>query len=124
MLGAQDSNLEGIWVKASWVCQFPQRPSEPPPGAGPGPLPYRGKVTAVCDGTGASDGGRFRFTDQQAVSVLAPVLGVLGGSRTALSATSALRLLPNWATRTWSRHPVPTRAIRRTKAVPQPCAAA
>ena len=29
-----------------------------------------------------------------------------------------------WATRTWSRHPVPTRAIRRTKAEPQPCAAA
>ena len=28
------------------------------------------------------------------------------------------------ATRTWSRHPVPTRAIRRTKAEPQPCAAA
>ena len=25
-------------------------------------------------GTGASDGGRFRFTDQQAVSVLTPVL--------------------------------------------------
>ena len=24
----------------------------------------------------------------------------------------------------WSRHPVPTRAIRRTKAEPQPCAAA
>jgi hypothetical protein len=30
----------------------------------------------------------------------------------------------DWATRTWSRHPAPTRAIRRTKAEPQPCAAA
>ena len=30
----------------------------------------------------------------------------------------------HWATRTWSRHPVPTRAIRRTKAEPQPCATA
>jgi hypothetical protein len=38
---------------------------EPSPGADPGLPPYRGRVTAVCDGggTGASDGGRFRFTD-------------------------------------------------------------
>ena len=54
---------------------------EPSPGADPGLLPYRGRVTAVCDGG-------------------------------------------DWATRTWSRHPVPIRAIRRTKAEPQPCAAA
>lgn len=29
-----------------------------------------------------------------------------------------------WATRTWSRHPVPTRVTRLTRAGPQPCAAA
>jgi hypothetical protein len=29
-----------------------------------------------------------------------------------------------WATRTWSRHPVPTRVTRLTRARPQPCAAA
>ena len=29
-----------------------------------------------------------------------------------------------WATRTWSRHPVPTRVTRLTTAGPQPCAAA
>jgi hypothetical protein len=38
------------------------------------------------------------------------------GSRPGLSAS--------WSTSTWSRHPVPTRIIRRTKAEPQPCAAA
>jgi hypothetical protein len=32
--------------------------------------------------------------------------------------------LPDSATSAWSRHPVPTRAVRRTKAEPQPCAAA
>jgi hypothetical protein len=58
------------------------------------------------------------------VSVLTPVLGVLGGSRTRTVSDLTLRLLPTWATRTWSRHPVPTRAIRRTRAEPQPCAAA
>jgi hypothetical protein len=34
----------------------------------------------------------------------------------------ATAVCDGWAT--WSRHPVPTRAIRRTKAEPQPCAAA
>jgi hypothetical protein len=49
---------------------------EPSPGADPGLPPYRGRVTAVCDGKARS------------------------------------------------RHPVPTRGIRHTKAEPQPCAAA
>ena len=31
---------------------------------------------------------------------------------------------PCWATSTWSRHPVPTRVTRLTRAGPQPCAAA
>jgi hypothetical protein len=56
------------------------------------------------------------------VSVLAPVLGVLGAIRTHTPAPHAGAC--HWATRTWSRHPVLTRAIRRTRAEPQPCAAA
>ena len=37
---------------------------------------------------------------------------------------SVRRLCQSWATSAWSRYPVPTRVIRRTKAEPQPCAAA
>ena len=74
-------------------------------------------------GTGASDGGRFRFTEQQGSPCL---------RRCWVSSVRFERTLPahhagascRWAARTWSRHPVPTRAIRRTKAEPQPCAAA
>jgi hypothetical protein len=96
---------------------------EPSPGADPGRLPYRGKVTAVCDGraTDASDGSRFRFTDPTGS------LGAYAGAgcpRCDSNAHCRRRASCRRATRTWSRHPVPTRAIRRTKAEPQPCAAA
>jgi hypothetical protein len=52
-------------------------------------------------GTGASDGGRFRFTNQTGVSVLTPVLGVLGAIRTHTPPYSAACLC-HWATRTRS----------------------
>jgi hypothetical protein len=77
---------------------------EPPPGADPGLPPYRGRVTAVCDGGVCPRG----FDPPQPFQITWP------------SITSVYRS----ATCTWSRHPVPTRAIRRTKAEPQPCAAA
>ena len=44
-------------------------------------LQRQGHSRVRRQGTGASDGGRFRFTEHR-VSVLTPVLGVLGGSRT------------------------------------------
>ena len=83
-----------------------------------------GSQPCATAGTGASGDGRFRFTDQQGSPCLRRCWVSSAGVGPALSATSTLRLLPNWATRTWSRHPVPIRAIRRTKAEPQPCAAA
>ena len=75
-------------------------------------------------GTGASDGGRFRFTDQKAVSVLAPGAGCPRCDSNAHCPAPHAGASSHWATRTWGRHPVPTRAIRRTKAEPQPCATA
>ena len=116
------------------VCRF-QGPAgmpathpgmEPSPGADPGLLPYRGRVTAVCDG-GAPRRKRWRSL---------PLHGPIGGLRACAGAgcprcdSNAHCPAPHagtsshWATRTWSRHPVPTRTIRRTKAKPQPCAAA
>jgi hypothetical protein len=44
-------------------------------------------------GTGASDGGRFRFTGHR-VSVLTPVQGVLGAIRTHTPSASCWCLLP------------------------------
>jgi hypothetical protein len=58
------------------------------------------------------------------VSVLTPVLSVLGAIRTHTAQRLMLEAPAVGATRTRSRHPVPTRAICRTKAGPQPCAAA
>jgi hypothetical protein len=73
---------------------------EPSPGAGPGLTPYKGAVTTVCDGMVSSV--RFERT---------------------LPSASCWCLLP-LGYEDWSRHPVPTRAICRTKAELQPCAAA
>lgn len=50
--------------------------------------------------------------------------GALGGSRTRNIRPLKPASLPGWSTSTWSRRPVPTRAVRCTKAEPQPCAAA
>src|SRR5215831_7797317 len=98
---------------------------EPSPGADPSLLPYRGRITAVCDGRAPA----------QAMAV-ASASRTTGGLRAYAGARcprcgsnahlygSLDRCLCHWATRAWSRHPVPTRAIRRTKAEPQPCAAA
>src|ERR1700722_15370476 len=46
------------------------------------------------------------------------------GVEPATDGSSSRPLYLSWSTSTWSRHPVPTRAIRCTKAEPQPCAAA
>ena len=99
---------------------------EPSPGADPGLLPYRGRVTAVCDGKAPAQAMAVVSASRTNGSLRA--YAGAGCPRREpdphCSAPSTLRLLPNWATRTPSRHPVPTRAIRRTKAEPQPCAAA
>ena len=57
---------------------------EPSPGADPGLPPYRGRVTAVCDGMAPAQviAVVSAFTDQEAVSVLTPLLGVPGAIRT------------------------------------------
>ena len=56
---------------------------EPSPGADPGLLPYRGRVTAVCDGRAPAQAMAVVSASRtNGVSVLTPVLGVLGGSRT------------------------------------------
>ena len=53
------------------------------PGADPGLLPYRGRVTAVCDGRAPAQAMAVVSASRtNGVSVLTPVLGVLGGSRT------------------------------------------
>jgi hypothetical protein len=55
---------------------------EPSPGADPGLcLTGAGSQPCATAGTGASDGGPFRFTEHR-FSVLTPVLGVLGAIRT------------------------------------------
>ena len=46
------------------------------------------------------------------------------GVEPATDGSSSRPLYLSWSTSTWSRHPVPTRAVRCTKAEPQPCAAA
>ena len=46
------------------------------------------------------------------------------GVEPATDDSSSRPLYQSWSTSTWSRRPVPTRAIRSTKAEPQPCAAA
>ena len=46
------------------------------------------------------------------------------GVEPATDGSSSRPLYRSWSTSTWSRRPVPTRAIRSTKAEPQPCAAA
>ena len=48
----------------------------------------------------------------------------LGGSRTRSNLALNQARLPICGTSAWSRHPVPTRVTRRTKAGTQPCAAA
>jgi hypothetical protein len=85
-LAAQDSNLESSGVKAWWVCQFPYRPSEPPPGATPGQPFLQGTPGRWSRGRGA-----------------------LGGIRTRSIWHLEPASLPCWSTSTWSRHPVPTR---------------
>ena len=56
---------------------------EPSLGADPGLLPYRGRVTAVCDGRAPAQAMAVVSASRtNGVSVLTPVLGVLGGSRT------------------------------------------
>jgi hypothetical protein len=69
---------------------------EPSPGADPGLLPYRGRGHSRVRrrGTGASDGGRFRFTDQRESPCLRRCWVSSAGVGPALSATSTLRLLP------------------------------
>ena len=52
------------------------------------------------------------------------VLGVLGGSRTRNRRLLKPTSLPELEYEHASRRPVPTRVVRRTKAEPQPCAAA
>jgi hypothetical protein len=106
-------------------CQQPHPGMEPSPGADPGLLPYRGRVTAVCDGKAPAQAMAVASASRSTGS---PCL-----RRCWMSSVRFERTLPaphagagascRWATRTWSRHPVPTRAIRRTKAKPQPCAA-
>lgn len=46
------------------------------------------------------------------------------GVEPATDDSSSRPLYQSWSTSTWSRRPVPTRAVRSTKAEPQPCAAA
>ena len=66
---------------------------EPSPGADPGLLPYRGRVTAVCDGRAPAQAVAVVSASRtNGVSVLTPVLGVLGGSRT--RAASELNAAP------------------------------
>ena len=66
---------------------------EPSPGADPGLLPYRGRVTAVCDGRAPAQAMAVVSASRtNGVSVLTPVLGVLGGSRT--RAVSELNAAP------------------------------
>jgi hypothetical protein len=114
-------------------ADFKDRPGcqQPTPEWSRLPVPTRvscltgaGSQPCATAGTGASEGGRFRFTDQRESPCSRRCWVSSAGVGPALSATSTLRLLPNWATRTWSRHPVPTRAIRRTRTEPQPCGAA
>jgi hypothetical protein len=50
--------------------------------------------------------------------------GVPGGIRTRNPPGPRPGASTCWATSTWSRHPVPTRVTRCTRAGPQPCAAA
>jgi hypothetical protein len=78
---------------------------EPARGIEPRLPPYQGDVLAV-------------------VTKQARDLGVLGGSRTRSRRLLKSPSLPSWSTSTRSRRPVPTRAVRCTKAEPQPCAAA
>jgi len=75
-------------------------------------------------GGGASDGGRFRFTDPAGGLRACTGAGCPRCDSNAHSPVPRAGAFSHWAMRTWSRHPVPTRAIRRTKAEPQPCAAA
>ena len=80
---------------------LPQPHREPFPGADPDGQPLQGAGARWREGRSA-----------------------LGGSRT--RNIQHLRAGPaaSWGTSTWSRHPVPTRATRLTRAGPQPCAAA
>jgi hypothetical protein len=99
-----DSNHD-CWGQGPADCHYLIPHLEPPSGADPDLAPHRGAVTAVC-------GGRVR-------SVVRSV-----GLEPTTSSTSCWRLCQSWATSAWSRYPVPTRVTRRTKAEPQPCAAA
>jgi hypothetical protein len=77
------------------------RHCEPFPGAGPGGWPLQGAGARWREGRACprcDSNAHFRRTQRRASC--------------------------HWATRTPSRHPVPTRAFRCTRAEPQPCAAA
>ena len=70
---------------------------EPSPRCRPGSpaLQGQGHSRVRRQGTGASDGGRFRFTDQQGSPCLRRCWVSSAGVGPALSATSTLRFLPN-----------------------------
>ena len=96
------SRRSPVVIQSQAVCQFPHRPSEPSPGADPGHLRYKGRVTTVCDG----------------------VVVRSAGVEPATSGISGRPLYQVGVRAHWSRHPVPTRITRLTRAGPQPCAAA
>ena len=96
-----DSNQRAPASRAGWDAVNPPRNElEPPPGATPASRPYKGRPLVGA-------GGKYARRDSNPQS---------HGPRPCPS--TCLRHERK------SRHPVPTRAIRRTKAEPQPCAAA
>jgi hypothetical protein len=98
---------------------------EPSPGADPGLLPYRGRVTAVCDGRAPAQAMAVVSASRtDGVSVLTPVLSVLGGSRT--RTVSDLDAAPptNLGYEDVEPPPGADPGHPHTRAEPQPCAAA
>ena len=98
---------------------------EPSPGADPGLLPYRGRVTAVCDGRAPAQAMAVVSASRTTgVSVLTPVLGVLGGSRT--RAVSELNAAPPTKLGYEDMEPPPGADPGHppSRVAPQPCTAA
>ena len=94
---------------ARWrSCLLSYNRMEPSPGADPGGTPIPGASGRRSEGHRSGSRGQVRSA----------------GLEPAITWSSTMPVYLFAARAQKSRHPVPTRAIRRTKAEPQPCAAA